>query len=258
MEAEPGLRLLLAPQALMGGAAQQLEPGWLTASELARTAAMRQPGRHHEFLACRYALRHLLALVYGHASSTWRLDAPEGKPPRLNAAVHGAVLAANTHLSLSHSASLLACAAFRQPVGVDVEVVDARAGKRDVLALAGLACTDEEMRQLSAMAMAMGPQQRLLFLQWWTLKESYFKCTETGVDFSRIRRIECRPANAVLGSGQLLARAQSWVGSTPAGEDVVLSVCTLGGAVPVAQIQNCAEIAWRQEAEWTLVELPST
>ena len=32
----------LAPQALMGGAAQQLEPGWLTASELARAAAMRQ------------------------------------------------------------------------------------------------------------------------------------------------------------------------------------------------------------------------
>ncbi len=256
MEAEPGLRLLLAPQALMGGAAQQLEPGWLTASELARTAAMRQPGRHREFVACRYALRHLLALVYGHAGGTWRLDAPEGKPPRLNAAVHGAVLAVNTHLSLSHSASLLACAASRQPVGVDMEVVDARAGKRDVLALADLACTDGEMRQLSAMA--MGPQQRLLFLQWWTLKESYFKCTETGVDFSRIRRIECRPANAVPGSGQLLARAQSWVGCTSAGEDVVLSVCTLGGALPAAQIQNCAEIAWRQETEWTLVELPST
>lgn len=256
MEAEPGLRLLLAPQALMGGAAQQLEPGWLTASELARTAAMRQPGRHHEFVACRYALRHLLALVYGHASSTWRLDAPEGKPPRLNAAVHGAVLAANTHLSLSHSASLLACAASLQPVGVDMEVVDARAGKRDVQALAGLACADEEMRQLSVME--TGLQQRLLFLQWWTLKESYFKCTETGVDFSRIRRIECCPANAVPGSGQLLARAQSWVGSTPAGEDVVLSVCTLDGALPAAQIQNCAEIAWRQETEWTLVELPST
>jgi phosphopantetheinyl transferase len=256
MEAEPGLQLLLAPQALMGGTAQQLEPGWLTASELVRTAVMRQPGRLHEFMACRYALRHVLTLAHGHPSDTWRLDAPEGKPPRLNAAVHGAVLASNIYLSLSHSASLLACAASRQPVGVDMEVVDARAGKRDVLALAGLACTDEEMRQLSATA--MGAQQRLLFLQWWTLKESYFKCTETGVDFSRIRRIECRPANAVLGYGQLLARAQSWVGSTPAGEDVVLSVCTLGGAVPAAQIQNCAEIAWRQETEWMLVELPST
>jgi phosphopantetheinyl transferase len=255
MDAEPGLWLLLAPQALMDGMAQQLEPGWLTASELARTAAMRQPCRRREFVACRYALRHLLALVYGHASATWRLDAPEGAPPHLNTAVHGAVLAANTYLSLSHSASLLACAVSPQPVGVDMEVVDARAGKRDVLALAGLACTDGEVRQLSAMA--IGARQRLLFLQWWTLKESYFKCTETGVDFSRIRRIECRPANVVQGYGQLLARAQSWVGSTPAGEDVVLSVCTLGDALPAAQMQNCAEIAWRQEIEWTLVELPS-
>jgi phosphopantetheinyl transferase len=164
------------------------------------------------------------------------------------------VLAANTHLSLSHSALLLACAASLQPVGVDVEVVDARADKRDVMSLAGLACTDGERHQLSAMA--MGRQQRLLFLQWWTLKESYFKCIETGVDFSRIRRIECCPANAVLGSGQQLARAQNWVGSTPAGDDVVLSVCTLDGALPVAQIQNCAEIAWRQKTVWTLVELP--
>ena len=72
MEAEPGLRLLLAPQALMGGAAQQLEPGWLTASELARAAAMRQPGRHHEFMVT-------TRLAHGRCASQLACS----QPPRL-------------------------------------------------------------------------------------------------------------------------------------------------------------------------------
>lgn len=251
----PALQLLLAAQAPMAARAQQQRaPGWLTESEAARLAGMQQPARREEFIACRYALRHLLAMARGTTPDHWRLDAPEGRAPHLNAQHHGDEAAAATHLSLSHSGAWLACAAAPHPVGIDLEVKDLHASRRDVLALAGMACTPGELAQLQALD--DGPARQRHFLQIWSLKEAYFKCTGTGVDFAAIRRIECQPAG-LPSQGQVLAHASAWHGATGGGHAVLLSVCVLGpGGLPPCSLQVDADVAWQGDGDWRLVALP--
>lgn len=257
----PPLQLLLAAQAPLAARAQQAVPGWLTADEEARLAGMQHAARRQEFMACRWALRHLLAMGNHTPAGDWRLDAPEGRAPHLNAKHHGAAAAAATHLSLSHSGAWLACAVAPQPVGIDLEVRDIQSpGRRDVLALAAMACSPGELAQLQALA--DGPARQRHFLQIWSLKEAYFKCTGTGVDFSAIRRIECRPVEgtahgAALGQSEVLACARSWQGTTGAGLDVLLSVCVLGaeGALPCA-LGVDTWVHWRGHGDWWLVARP--
>ena len=230
--------------------AQQLALGWLTESEQARLATMQHPHRRQEFVACRYALRSLLASVTGQPVEHWRLDASDGSAPRLNAQHHGAHAAATTHLTLSHSGSYLACAVAAQPVGVDIEVENFRSSRRDALALATLACSEHEMQQLRATGCALSRHR--MFMQWWTLKESYFKCLGTGVDFSHIQRIECRLATD--SAERPLAHGSSWSGKTTTrDQDVVLSVCALEpGARPFALLGN-EVIEWYAQSDWVLM-----
>ena len=250
----PALQLLLAAQATMAAPAQHQAPGWLTESETARLDGMQHPARRQEFIACRYALRHLLAAGSNTSAEHWRLDAPEGRAPHLNAQHHGEEAAAATHLSLSHSGAWLACAAAPHPVGIDLEVKDLHASRRDVLALAGTACTPGELAQLQALD--DGPARQRHFLQIWSLKEAYFKCTGTGVDFAAIRRIECRPAGLPI-QGEVLAHARAWHGATAGGHAVLLSVCVLGaGGLLPCSLQVDADIAWQGEGDWCLVALP--
>lgn len=251
----PALQLLLAAQAPLAARAQQQNaPEWLTESETARLAGMQHPARRQEFIACRYALRHLLAMAHGTTADHWQLDAPEGRAPHLNAQHHGEEAAAATHLSLSHSGAWLACAAAPHPVGIDLEVKDLHTSRRDVLALAGMACTPGELAQLQALD--DGPARQRHFLQIWSLKEAYFKCTGTGVDFSAIRRIECQPAGLPI-QGQVLAHAKAWHGATAGGHAVLLSVCVLGaGGLLPCSLQVDADVAWQGEGDWRLVALP--
>ena len=258
--APPGrLRLLLAAQAPLAAVAGQQAVQWLTGSEQARLAGMHNPARREEFIACRWALRHLLAAGSDIPASNWRLDAPEGRAPHLNAKHHGAQAAAATHLSLTHSGAWLACAAAPYPAGIDLEVKDlAHRGRRDVLALAAMVCTPGETAQLQALD--EGAERQRHFLQIWSLKEAYFKCTGTGVDFSVIRRIECMPAGQA-GQGQVLAHARSWHGATADGHGLLLSVCRLPGAeeslTSASPTQTDAGIAWQGEDAWHLAGLPN-
>ncbi|CAN7497164.1 4'-phosphopantetheinyl transferase superfamily protein [Acidovorax sp. LjRoot66] len=251
----PALQLLLAAQAPLAARAQQQNaPEWLTESETARLAGMQHPARRQEFIACRYALRHQLAMARGTTPDHWRLDAPEGRAPHLNAQHHGDEAAAATHLSLSHSGAWLACAAAPHPVGIDLEVKDLHASRRDVLALAGMACTPGELAQLQALD--DGPARQRHFLQIWSLKEAYFKCTGTGVDFAAIRRIESQPAGLPI-QGQVLAHARAWHGATAGGHAVLLSVCALGaGGLSPCSLAVDADVAWQDEGDWRLVALP--
>lgn len=246
------LSLLLAAQSRMWGHAQLLAPGWLTQSEQSRLSGMRKSSRHQEFVACRYALRQLLATAQGTNAGYWRLNGYEGSPPTLSASHHGADSAASTHLSLSHSGAYLACATGPQPVGIDLEVRDVRVVKRDVLALAAMACSDWEMRQLRTIDCERSRYR--LFLQWWSLKEAYFKCLGTGVSFASIRSMECRPADH--GEGHVLAQARSWRGKTSDDHAVLLSVCVLDGAVPPGALCVDADIEWEEEGGWSLVAVP--
>lgn len=249
----PALQLLLAAQAPLAARAQQLAPGWLTEGEETRLAGMQHPARRQEFIACRHALRHLLAAGSNTPAEHWRLDAPEGRAPLLNAHHHGVDAAASTHLSLSHSGAYLACAVGAQPVGIDLEVKDLRAGRRDVLALAAMACTPGELAQLQALD--DGPARYRHFLQIWSLKEAYFKCTGTGVDFSAIRSIECQPAGQV-GQEQVLAHAKAWHGATAGGHELMLSVCVLeASGVPSCSLAVDADVEWSGGRDWILIAL---
>ena len=230
--------------------AQQLETGWLAASEQVRLASMQHPQRREEFVACRYALRSLLANATETTVEHWWLDAPEGRAPRLNAQRHGADAVAFTHLTLSHSGSYLACAVAAQPVGVDIEVENSRSANRDALALADLVCTVHEMRQLRAIDCELS--RRRMFVQWWSLKEAYFKCIGTGVDFSYVQRIECRLA--VDDAARALAHGRSWSGKTTLGQDVVLSACALARSTRPSAFLGGEDIAWREQSDWVLVE----
>ena len=242
-------QLLVAAQATMWTQAQQLAPGWLTASELDRLAHIKRPQRRQEFVACRYALRSLLATATDTPVEHWRLDAPEGSAPRLNAQHHGADAAASTHLTLSHSGSYVACGVAARPMGVDIEVEKLRSSKRDPLALAALACSANEAQQLRAIDCELS--RRRMFAQWWSLKEAYFKCIGTGIDFSSIQRVECRLATDDV--AHPLAHGTSWSGETMLGRGVVLSVCSLESSARSHAFLGGDDIEWHGQSDWVLV-----
>lgn len=243
------LQLLVATQAAMEAHAQRQEPGWLTASEQVRLATMQHPRRREEFVACRYALRSLLATATKTSAERWWLDAPAGGRPRLNAQLHSAHAVASTHLTLSHSGGYLACAVAAQPVGVDIEVESSRSSQRDALALAARACSAHEVQQMGAIDCEQS--RRRMFVQWWSLKEAYFKCIGTGVDYSYIQRIDCRLA--VNDAARPLAHGRSWAGKTALGQDVVLSACFLDRSARPDAVLDGGGISWREQSEWVLV-----
>jgi len=229
--------------------APQVTSAWLTESEQARLDAIRHASRRREFIACRYALRQLLAAKNGTDADHWQLDALEGKAPHLSASHHGAEVVASTFLSLSHSGTHLACAVGSDPVGVDLEVDDARGRKRDVLALAAVACTDHEIQQLASIASESARHRR--FLQWWTLKEAFFKRSGAGLSFASIRSVECRPAAA--GDELQHLQARSWLGAMEGGKQVFLSVCAAQGGIRSCHLTADSSIKWLEVSDWSLI-----
>ncbi len=244
------LRLQITTQSAAWSRAQPQQLQWLTHSEQARLGAIRLPARRFEFLACRHALRHVLATSGGFAAEQWRLDAFEGQAPRLNAQYHGDCAAAATYLSLSHSGQFLACVASGKPVGIDLEVKDIRSVTKDVFALAAIACTDQEARQLHAIGCPSSRYRK--FLQFWCLKEAYFKFLGTGIDFSRLRRIDCR--DTVPRDMRPLAKARLWAGKTSHGHDVVLAACVPNDGAQPDHVEVEADIEWHGESDWVLAE----
>ncbi len=180
---------------------------------------MALPARRAEFIACRYALRLLLAGEHG-GIATWSLEAQAGQPPRLCA--HQAQATA-LQLSLSHSHGWIACAVAPEPVGVDIEVVTHKPAST-IADLAQLACTPAERLELTQIADPAQRQQR--FVQLWSLKEAWFKQRGTGVDFALLPRLACLPAPAAQSAGGGGAHAWAWETSTPAGQPAVVSVCS--------------------------------
>jgi len=213
-------RLLLVSQAALEGAVHASTPSqWLSASEQARLAQMAEPARRAEFIACRYALRLLLAGDEGQFAD-WSLEAPAGQPPRLSAST-----GAGLHLSLSHSHGWISCALAPEPVGIDMELITRKPASA-IADLAQLACTPDQREALAHIADLAQCQQR--FVQLWSLKEAWFKQRGTGVDFAMLPRLAClpAPAAAVQGAAGGSAHAWAWVAETPAGQAAMVSVCT--------------------------------
>lgn len=237
------VRLLVATQSAMWSAAERsFHATWLTASENDRLAQMQAPARREEFIACRYALRLLLA---GNAEqiTQWPLQAPVGQAPQS--------ARSDLHLSLSHSHGLVACAVASQPVGVDIEVLT-RKPRSSLNELAELACTPLQREQLNAIADEQ--QRHLQFMQWWSLKEAWFKRAGTGVDFALLPRLECHKQSddSSLGRESSSAdHARSWLAKTPSEQSVVLSVC-LHEQVMVCELRDEAHLGWSDAGAFEL------
>lgn len=237
------VRLLVATQSAMWSAAERsFHATWLTASENDRLAQMQVPARREEFIACRYALRLLLA---GNPEliAQWPLEAPAGQAPQS--------ARSDLHLSLSHSHGYIACAVASQPVGVDIEVLT-RKPRSALHELAELACTPQERERLNTIADEQ--QRHLQFMQWWSLKEAWFKRAGTGVDFALLPRLECRKqsGDSSLGCESSSAdHARSWLAKTPSEQSVVLSVC-LAAHIMACELRDEARLGWSDAGAFEL------
>jgi len=149
--------------------------GWLTASEAARLRALGSEARRQAFLAGRWLARRALQGWLGAAEL-----------PALDVADSGACVCieAGAHVSISHSAGFVACAAGGVPVGVDLESL---ARPRDALALAEAVHSPAQRERLAALP---AEARALAFLEWWTLKEAWLKARGRGLDFAQMRALD--------------------------------------------------------------------
>lgn len=249
--------LLLAPQAAMAEQAGAQRPGWLSDSEQQRLAGLRTAARQSLFVACRLALRQLLA-AEGGAENTWLLGSCAERGPWVERGAHRTDQGAAPLLSLSHSGGWIACAKAPVAVGVDLEV-QAAARERDVQALAALVCAPLERDWL--LSEPVETQQRC-FLQLWCLKEAYFKCLGTGIDLERIRRSAwCvgsgDPMRDVLqGSAQVShppqAHARVWQSWTEDGALVCMAVCASSPLPALIPRVSGSAMEWHSVTEWRL------
>lgn len=249
--------LSVSRQASLWRMAQSSSPDvWLSPSEKERLATMSLESRREEFIACRYALRRLLARADGQISD-WQLGAPLGQSPQLIGSPPGVTV----HLSLSHSHGWIVCAAAPEPVGIDVEVL-ARESASSLDELALLACTSAERNELASLADEA--ERRVRFMQWWSLKEAFFKQLGTGIDFSMLPRVACvreqdvLAANAMNGSqsAATLAHARGWTACTPDGHVALLSLCTRLDVQ--TEIDSDDTMDWQDAGRFTLRQLCAT
>lgn len=216
--------MLIAAQIHLAAQVQQLSQPWLSAQELQRSQSLANEARKQEFLACRYALRSVLADAH-QPLHTWRLSAQPGSAPRVLESLAQAGHQVAPTLSLAHSQSYVLCVSADSAVGVDLEVQPSKRA-RNVYAIASMACSAEEICTLNAQ-----PDDVLaaaVFSQYWVLKEALFKCWGTGLDFQRIRHITCRENKAVPANAHasVLGYAWMWQATDPQGRQLVWAICT--------------------------------
>ncbi len=141
---------------------------WLSASEQRRCEAISAQRRRQQFLAGRWFLRQSLAQWHGGVASDYVLSAAEDGPPLLMAAPFD-LCVLPLHVSLSHSADWVACAAASWPIGVDVEDTTRQ---RDTDALGAMIHGAHEAEAFAPLDAATRRRQ---FFARWTLKEAWIK-----------------------------------------------------------------------------------
>lgn len=203
------------------------------------------------FLACRYALRLLLA-ESAEQLEKWRLSSYSGHAPGVE---HGHECdAPEPMLSLSHSNGMLVCVKAPVAVGVDIEV-QRPSRFRDALAIAEFACSQTERAWLAELT--PDAQQRGI-LQLWCLKEAYFKCIGSGINFARISEMSWSQVSGdctVTEGTVTIAYARLWRGVNSEGDNVYLALCTQDRPLPALSPhidEECLGLAWQEIAEWRL------
>ena len=246
--------LLLAPQDAMLTAALSQSPGWLSHSEQLRFATLKSDKRQSIFLASRYALRLLLAQEHS-APIRWFLGSAAERGPWVENVFSTTDINALRlpQLSLSHSGTWLACAKAPVSVGVDLEVQHQNR-QRNVQALSALVCTPVEQTRLLGLPPEM---QQQAFMQLWCLKEAYFKCVGTGVDFEKIRQLTWRGPSAESmpespRDTKPIACARLWQCKLTNGDTIYLALCALCELPKITPLEAAISTAihWQSSSEW--------
>ena len=140
----------------------------LSHDEHARAQNFRTRELQLHYRRCRSALRTLLAGYTQQPASDLRFEYNRfGKPGLVDQACH---------FNVSHSGARALIAIARQPVGVDLEMLDKSGIEADELA--GLVCHSTEKAALEKLPAA---ERTLLFYRLWTRKEAYCKALSVGL-----------------------------------------------------------------------------
>jgi 4'-phosphopantetheinyl transferase len=182
----------------------------LTPDEQARSKRFVQREHQRRFIACRYRLRQILALLSGIRANEIRFHyGAYGKPELCGVA--------GLHFSVAHSDGIgvvSTCAVA--PVGVDLEVMTSHEE------VAGSVLTGNELTTLQAYT---GNRDEL-FLRYWTGKEAFLKLWGIGLSLEP-RTIEidwddppvCRPLSV-----QDVRVKSAWLALTPAYSGAICAI----------------------------------
>lgn len=158
----------------------------LSPEEQQRLKSFSQASLKQVYLAAHGLKRGVLARLSGCLPHELRFQTTDrGKP-----FVSGPAKACDWHFNLTHTGRLVAIAASRQPVGIDVEdlsrwVPDLNIAKRYF--------SQREYQHIAATAPS---EQARLFLQYWTLKEAFLKAEGWGLS-QRLDAVEFDLSGAI-------------------------------------------------------------
>ncbi len=125
----------------------------------------------HVYLAAHGLKRSFLAQLTGCLPNELRFEAADrGKP-----LISSPATATDWHFNLSHTHTLVAVAASRQPVGIDVEDLSRQVPDLDI------AKRYFSRREYEHIAATAPSEQARLFLRYWTLKEAFLKAEGWGL-----------------------------------------------------------------------------
>lgn len=167
---KPGVAVLAATAAVLAAIPQA--PELLTEAERERAAGLRRPCDRDDFVAAHVLVRLCGAAVFDVALDTpvvQRCDTcghPHGRPEMPSVP--------QARLSLSHGAGVVAAAAARAAVGIDVEPLASMSSMAEV---AATLTTPAERRAVAASA---APDQAMLML--WVRKEALVKIGRAALD----------------------------------------------------------------------------
>jgi len=147
--------------------------GVVSPDELRRSERFVRHSDRTTYLAAHALLRVVLEAVGGRPASNWTFCSDGIHRPHLSEQNP-----TNLEFSLAHTHGMAACiVAAGHPVGVDVEPLNRRPLKRDVLAT--ILSPDE----LAFVVNAPEGSGHERFLELWTLREAYVKATGQGLQF---------------------------------------------------------------------------
>ena len=143
----------------------------LSPEERQRMRKFTQASLAHVYLAAHGLKRSVLGQLTGCLPNELRFEAADrGKP-----LIRGPAMATDWHFNLSHTHALVAVAASRQPVGIDVEDLSRQVPDLDI------AKRYFSQREYQHIAATEPGEQARLFLQYWTLKEAFLKAEGWGL-----------------------------------------------------------------------------